>query len=179
MTNRRAVGAAFVALLAVLGCTQALLDRQANQTEVVQAPVFEVDPLWPKPLPNHWLLGMTIGVWVDEQDHVWIIHRSSATLNNNEKGLELNPPTGECCRGAPPVLVFDQAGNLVRHWGGPGPGYEWPESNHGIFVDHKGNVWIGGNGAKDAQVLKFTKDGKFLLQVGKYEIGRASCRERV
>src|SRR5881296_840142 len=174
MTNRRAVGAAFVALLAALGCTQALLDRQANQAEVVQAPVFEVDPLWPKPLPNHWLLGMTIGVWVDEQDHVWIIHRSSATLNNNEKGLELSPPTGECCRGAPPVLVFDQAGNLVRHWGGPGPGYEWPESNHGIFVDHKGNVWIGGNGAKDAQVLKFTKDGKFLLQVGKYGNNKGS-----
>jgi DNA-binding beta-propeller fold protein YncE len=174
MTNRRAVGAAFAALLAVLGCTQALLDRQADPTEVVQAPVFEVDPLWPKPLPNHWLLGMTIGVWVDEQDHVWIIHRSSATLNNNEKGLELNPPTGECCRGAPPVLVFDQAGNLMRHWGGPGPGYEWPESNHGIFVDHKGNVWIGGNGAKDAQVLKFTKDGKFLLQVGKYGNNKGS-----
>ncbi len=174
MTNRRAVGAAFAALLAVLGCTQALLDRQADQAEVVEAPVFEVDPLWPKPLPNHWLLGMTIGVWVDEQDHVWIIHRSSATLNNNEKGLELNPPTGECCRGAPPVLVFDQAGNLVRHWGGPGPGYEWPESNHGIFVDHKGNVWIGGNGAKDAQVLKFTKDGKFLLQVGKYGNNKGS-----
>src|SRR3989441_965259 len=174
MTNRRAVGAAFIALLAVLGCTQALLDRQADQAEVVQAPVFEVDPLWPKPLPNHWLLGMTIGVWVDEQDHVWIIHRSSATLNNNEKGLELNPPTGECCRGAPPVLVFDPAGNLVRHWGGPGPGYEWPESNHGIFVDYKGNVWIGGNGAKDAQVLKFTKDGKFLLQVGKYGNNKGS-----
>ena len=174
MKNRKAVGAAFAALLAVLGCTQALLDRQADQAEVVQAPVFEVDPLWPKPLPNHWLLGMTIGVWVDEQDHVWIIHRSSATLNNNEKGLELNPPTGECCRGAPPVLVFDQAGNLVRHWGGPGPGYEWPESNHGIFVDHKGNVWIGGNGAKDAQVLKFTKDGKFLLQVGKYGNNKGS-----
>jgi DNA-binding beta-propeller fold protein YncE len=64
------------------------------------------------------------------------------------------------------VLVFDQAGNLVRHWGGPGAGYEWPESNHGIFVDHKSNVWIGGNGAKDAHLLKFTKDGKFLMQVG-------------
>ena len=105
---------------------------------------------------------MTIGVWVDEHDHVWIIHRSSATLNNNERGAELKPPTGECCRGAPPVLVFDQAGNLVRHWGGPGQGYEWPQSNHGIFVDYKGNVWIGGNGEKDAQVLKFTKDGKFV-----------------
>jgi DNA-binding beta-propeller fold protein YncE len=167
MRNRKILGTAFVALVAVLGGTQAMLDLQASQGDLVQAPVFEVDPLWPKPLPNHWLLGMTIGVWVDEQDHVWIIHRSSATLNNNERGAELNPPTGECCRGAPPVLVFDQAGNLVRHWGGPGQGYEWPESNHGIFVDHKGNVWIGGNGAKDAHVLKFTKDGKFLMQVGR------------
>src|SRR5882672_1414536 len=175
ITRRDLIGAsAFVAVLAALGACQAMLDGKAGSGPTVQAPVFEVDPLWPKPLPNHWLLGMTIGVWVDEQDHVWIIHRSSATLNNNEKGLELNPPTGECCRGAPPVLVFDQAGNLVRHWGGPGPGYEWPESNHGIFVDHKGNVWIGGNGAKDAQVLKFTKDGKFLLQVGKYGNNKGS-----
>ena len=132
----------------------------------MQAPRFEVDPFWPKPLPNRWLLGSVIGVWADEQDHVWIIHRSSATLHNNEKGAELNPPIAECCRGAPPVLVFDPAGNLVRSWGGPGEGYEWPQSNHGIHVDHKGNVWIGGNGEKDAHILKFTKDGKFLLQVG-------------
>src|SRR6266446_10487888 len=118
MTNRRAVGAAFIALLAVLGCTQALLDRQADQSEAVQAPIFEVDPLWPKPLPNHWLLGMTIGVWVDEQDHVWIIHRGAPTLSDMEKGAELNPPTGECCRAAPPVLEFDRDGNLLRHLGG-------------------------------------------------------------
>ncbi len=129
------------------------------------APRFEVDPLWPKPLPNHWVLGSTIGVWVDTDDHVWIIHRSSATLANNEKPLENNQ--GECCAGAPPVLEFDQAGNLLRHWGGPGEGYEWPDSNHGIFIDYKGNVWIGGNGGPDSQLLKFTKDGKFLLQVGK------------
>src|SRR3989475_13108640 len=94
MTNRRAVGAAFIALLAVLGCTQALLDRQANQAEVVQAPVFEVDPLWPTPLPNHWLLGMTIGGRVDAQGHVWIVHRSSAQLHNKAKGPALKPPTG-------------------------------------------------------------------------------------
>jgi hypothetical protein len=97
---------------------------------------------------------------------VWIIHRSSATLNNNEKGAELNPPIAECCKGAPPVLEFDQAGNLVRSWGGPGQGFEWPESNHGITIDGKGNVWIGGNGANDGQVLKFTKDGKFIKQFG-------------
>jgi DNA-binding beta-propeller fold protein YncE len=168
MTKGKTAGAAFVALLAILGCTQAVLDKQAlAPSETVQAPVFEVDPLWPKPLPNQWLLGMTIGVHVDEQDNVWIIHRGAATLNNNERGAELTPPTGTCCRAAPPVLVFDPAGNLVRSWGGPGQGYEWPMSNHGIFVDYKGNVWIGGNGEKDAHVLKFTKDGKFLMQVGK------------
>jgi hypothetical protein len=72
-----------------------------------------------------------------------------------------------CCAGAPPVLEFDQAGNLLRHWGGPGQGYEWPDGNHGIFIDHKGNVWIGGNGGPDSHILKFTKDGKFLLQIGK------------
>src|SRR5690349_4367253 len=160
------LGLAFVALLAARGAGQVLLDNVAGaQGRTVRAPMFEVDPLWPKPLPNHWLLGMTIGVWVDEQDNVWIIHRSSDTLHANEKALELG--VGECCRGAPPVLVFDPAGNLLRAWGGPGEGYEWPMSNHGIHVDYKGNVWIGGNGKADSHVLKFTKEGKFLMQVGK------------
>jgi DNA-binding beta-propeller fold protein YncE len=160
------VAVALVGALAALGIGQAVLDNSARaQGRTVQAPMFEVDPLWPKPLPNHWLIGMTIGVWVDDQDHIWIIHRSSATLHPNERALELG--VGECCRGAPPVLVFDQAGNLVRAWGGPGEGYEWPMSNHGIHVDYKGNVWIGGNGKADAHVLKFTKEGKFLMQVGR------------
>jgi len=161
------VGASLLGLLVTLGITQAVLEKTAAaQTKgAVQAPRFEVDPLWPKPLPNHWILGSTIGVWVDSDDHVWIIHRSSATLGNNEKTLETKQ--GECCAGAPPVLEFDQDGNLLRHWGGPGAGYEWPDSNHGIFIDYKGNVWIGGNGGPDSQILKFTKDGKFLLQVGK------------
>jgi DNA-binding beta-propeller fold protein YncE len=130
------------------------------------APTYAVDPLWPKPLPNNWLMGMTIGVAVDAQDHVWIVHRAD-TLSPNEAAAEQNPPTGSCCSKAPPVLEFDPAGNLVGHWGGPGDGYEWPLSNHGIWVDHKNNVWIGGNGAKDSHVLKFTKSGKFLMQVGK------------
>jgi len=160
------IGVGFAALLGALAIGQAALDKSAAaQSTGVMAPRFEVDPLWPKPLPNHWVLGSTIGVWVDTDDHVWIIHRSSATLANNEKPLETGQ--GECCAGAPPVLEFDQAGNLLRHWGGPGEGYEWPDSNHGIFIDYKGNVWIGGNGAPDSQLLKFTKDGKFLLQVGK------------
>jgi DNA-binding beta-propeller fold protein YncE len=160
-------GAGLAALIAALGVGQAVLENKAEaQARTVQAPMFEVDPLWPKPLPNHWLLGMVIGVWVDDQDHVWIIHRGASTLNDNEKALDLK--VGECCTAAPPVLVFDQAGNLVRAWGGPGPGYEWPDSNHGVHVDYKGNVWIGGNGPKDAHVLKFTRDGKFLMQMGRH-----------
>ena len=157
--------AALVAIIVGLGTGQMALQNKAEaQRTTVQAPTFEVDPFWPKPFNG--LLGMAIGVWVDEQDYVWIIHRSSATLHNNEKGAELNPPIAECCRGAPPVLAFDPEGNLVKAWGGPGPGYEWPQSNHGIHIDYKGNVWIGGNGEKDAHILKFTKDGKFLMQVG-------------
>ena len=105
-----------------------------------------MDPFWPKPLPNHWVLGSAIGVWADAQDNIWMIHRSSDTLDDNEKALELK--AGDRRAGAPPVLVFDKQGNLVRHWGGPGTGYDWPSSNHGIFVDHEGFVWIGGNGPR-------------------------------
>lgn len=164
--RKHAMAACAVTLAAGLTMGQAVLDNTAGaQDRSVEAPVFQVDPLWPKPLPNHWLLGMVIGIWVDEQDHVWIIHRGAATLHANERALELK--VGECCAAAPPVLVFDPAGNLVRAWGGPGVGYEWPQSNHGIHVDHKGIVWIGGNGEKDAHILKFTKDGKFLQQAGR------------
>ena len=168
-TSNLYIGLALLVALVALGVAQNVLEKRAEAQEktAAQAPRFEVDPLWPKPLPNHWLLGSAIGVSIDDQDHVWIIHRSSATLGNNEKGLEMNPPTSECCAGAPPVLEFDQAGNLLRHWGGPGQGYEWPDSNHGITVDYKGNVWVGGNGGPDEHVLKFTKDGKFLMQAGK------------
>ncbi len=161
------VGGGFVIVLATLAVSQAVLERTAaaQGRGGAQAPRFEVDPMWPKPLPNHWVLGQTIGVDVDSDDHIWIVHRSSSSLANQEKGAELK--TSECCAGAPPVLEFDSAGNLLRHWGGPGEGYEWPDSNHGIFIDYKGNVWIAGNGGPDSHILKFTKDGKFLMQVGK------------
>jgi DNA-binding beta-propeller fold protein YncE len=135
----------------------------AEGKTAVMAPRFEVDPLWPKPLPNHWYIGMTIGVSVDARDHVWIVHRPD-TVSASEAAADQK--TGACCSKAPPVLEFDQAGNLIGHWGGPGQGYEWPDSNHGITVDYKGNVWIGGNGANDAQILKFTQDGKFIAQFG-------------
>jgi DNA-binding beta-propeller fold protein YncE len=104
-------------------------------------------------------------VAVDSRDHVWIVHRAD-TLSPIEAAADQNPPAASCCRKAPPVLEFDPAGNLVGSWGGPGEAYEWPLSNHGIFVDYKDNVWIGGNDAKDAHVLKFTRQGKFLMQFG-------------
>ena len=166
-TKHILLGCTLFGAIVTLGLGQAFLKSSAEaQGSVVQAPTYEVDPLWPKPLPNNWLLGWTIGAWVDDQDHIWIVHRGASGLNNNERGAELNPPIAECCRTAPPVLVFDQEGNLLRAWGGPGQGYEWPQSNHGVHVDYKGNVWIGGNGEKDAHLLKFTNDGKFIMQVG-------------
>jgi len=155
-------------LLAVFTTAGLLVARElaGQNRHTVQAPYFEVDPFWPKPLPNHWVLGSSIGVSVDERDHVWMIHRGAATLADKEKALETKL-SDECCGAAPPVLEFDPDGKLVGHWGGPGAGYEWPTSNHGITIDHKGNVWIGGNGPGDSQVLKFSRSGKFLLQVGK------------
>jgi DNA-binding beta-propeller fold protein YncE len=161
------IGLGFTLSLAALVACQAMLSQggTAQGAQGQLAPHYVVDPLWPKPLPNHWVLGSTIGVSVDADDHIWIIHRGAPTLSIHEKQIDLNK--GDCCTAAPPVLEFDQAGNLLRHWGGPGPGYEWPDSNHGIFVDYKGNVWIGANGGADSEILKFTKDGKFLLQVGK------------
>ena len=167
MKRSFAIAAAFLGLLVAL----VAVDRSLQQTAIAQAqtaaqaPRFEVDPYWPKPLPNHWLLGQAIGVWVDARDQVWIVHRSSGTLANNEKALELKE--GDCCQGAPPVLAFDRQGSVVKSWGGPGKGFDWPSSNHGIFIDHMGNVWIGGNGPGDSQIMKFTLDGKFIAQYGK------------
>jgi len=160
-----AIGALMLTAVVGLVAAERALVRHAAAEQTVQAPRFEVDPFWPKPLPNGWVLGMAIGVAVDANDHVWIVHRGD-TLSPLEAAAAQDPPTAACCRAAPPVLEFDPDGNLVGHWGGPGEGYEWPLSNHGIFVDFKDNVWIGGNGAKDAHVLKFTKQGRFLMQFG-------------
>src|ERR1700739_2546732 len=184
------IGVTFVALIAAFGLGSRALEKGASvQAASMQVPMFEVDPMWPKPLPNHWVIGMAIGVSVDAQDNVWIIHRGGS-LEPKEKYGDTNPPGADCCVTAPPVLEFDKTGNLIGHWGGPGKGYNWPNSNHGITVDYKGNVWIGGNGRTvdpkrqdtgataapegsqgagafaDNQILKFTGDGKFLMQLG-------------
>ena len=165
-----------MALVVALGFGQAALEREAAaQTEgLTWGPIFEVDPLWPRPLPNNWVIGSAIGVSVDDRDHVWIVHRE-ATLNAGEIEAAADPQVAvDCCVPAPPVLEFDPQGNVVRHWGGPGEGYEWPRSNHGITVDYKGNVWIGGNDANDAHILKFNRHGGFLLQVGRAGMNQGS-----
>jgi hypothetical protein len=111
------VGVAFCAALLILGITSVVLGKKTSERAgTVQAPRFEVDPMWPKPLPNHWVIGNTIGVSVDAQDHVWIIHRASS-LEHKEIYAAANPPEAECCLPAPPVLEFDQAGNLLASWG--------------------------------------------------------------
>ena len=168
-----------VALIFVVGVASACMDERAEvaQAEGGEVPIFEVDPLWPKPLPNHWILGSTIGVSVDSRDHIWIIHRQTTFNAANELGATLDPPTTECCLPAPNILEFDQEGNLVGSWGGPGEGYDWPQSNHGITVDAMDNVWIGGNGAEDSHILKFTRDGTFLMQVGQPRM-RAGSNDR-
>ena len=135
------------------------------------APRFRVDPFWPKPLPNRWIFGQVSGVAVDRHDHVWIVQRPKS-LTEDERGATLNPPRSLCCVPAPPVMEFDAEGNVLQAWGGPGPGYDWPANEHGIFVDHGDNVWLAGNGEKDHHLLKFTRTGKFTLQIGKPGAGK-------
>src|SRR6202165_5269502 len=146
MKRKLYVGVTFAVMLIALGIGSALLQKRVvHAAGGTQAPRFEVDPMWPKPLPNHWLMGQTIGVSVDSNDHIWIIHRGGS-LEPGEQHASATPQVAQCCAAAPPVLEFDEEGNLIGHWGGPGNGYDWPASNHGITVDYKGNVWIGGNG---------------------------------
>src|ERR1041385_5826605 len=152
------VGAA-VAAAAVLSPA---ITQEAGQPAV---PRFQVDPFWPKPLPNNWILGQVSGIAVDRLDRIWVVHRPSS-LNPRERAAEQNPPEAKCCVAAPPVLVFDQAGNMIRSWGGPGQGYQWPKSEHGIFIDDNDFVWLAGNGKEDGQLLKFTMEGKLVLQIG-------------
>src|SRR5690606_11808285 len=125
---------ALAAAFLTLGVGQGVLERQADAA-APKAPAFEVDPFWPKPLPNHWVLGSAIGVGVDSRDHVFVIHRRDSFDTRTEIGAATDPPTGECCVPAPNILEFDPEGNLVNSWGGPGEGYDWPASNHGLSIE--------------------------------------------
>lgn len=152
--------AAFAAALALGSCAI------ATSTSESEPPRFKVDANWPQPLPNNWILGQVSGVATDADDRIWVLQRP-ASLSEDERGATLNPPHSKCCAPAPPVLEFDRSGKLLRSWGGPGTGYNWPGNEHGIHVDGNGSVWITGNGAEDGQIIKFTRDGRFVMQIGK------------
>ncbi|MFQ5568424.1 MAG: fumarylacetoacetate hydrolase family protein [Rhodothermales bacterium] len=134
-----------------------------------QPSAFVVDASWPRPLPNNWILGQVSGVAVDSRDHVWIVHRPR-TLTPREAGAVQDPPLSACCVPAPSVIEFDQEGNVVQAWGGPDSGQQWPDSEHGLFIDHEDNIWIGSNGRNDQVVLKFSRDGELLLQIGEWGV---------
>ena len=158
-TKVKVIGAAtLLGLVLVLGLAERQVSEQVAAQEGKpeagkQVEQFAVDPTWPKALPNDWLVGNVIGVGVDTRDHVWILHRPQS-LSEDEVRAQWEK--------APPVLEFDPAGNVVGSWGGPGQGYDWQGTNHGIYIDYKDNVWIAGS-----HILKFTRQGTFLLQIGK------------
>ena len=174
MKRNLILGGSLLALIVVAGCARedaeaiggAVSADLASEGEMVEVPMFEVDPYWPKPLPNHWIIGSAIGVDVDSRGHVFIVHRQGSLNPGNEADAAADPPGGICCAPAPPILDFDPQGDLAGSFGGPGEGYTWPASNHGIGVDSDDNIWIGSNGQGDSHILKFTRDGRFVMQVG-------------
>jgi len=134
------------------------------QAQTRSIPTFAVDPAWPK-VPPQWKLGDVSSMTTDAQGNIWVLHRPRT----------LKDP--DFAKAAPPVIVFDQAGNYVKSWGGEGQGYDWPQREHGIYIDPKGFVWLGGNNCPtnglarlkpvaDDAILKFTQDGKFVMQIG-------------
>ena len=150
-----------MSLVLYAGCTAPPADTAGSRA--AQVPVFEVDPSWPR-VPDKWRLGDASSIGIDAQDNVYVLHRP--------RTLKAGEPA------APAILVFDAAGVFLRAWGGPGSGFEWPEREHGIHIDHQGHVWVGGNncparslpGLKavgDDQLLKFTPAGKLVMQIGR------------
>ena len=129
------------------------------------APKMLVDPFWPQPLPNKWILGATIGIAIDSRDHVYIVHRNQDS-NFATQEIGLDNGVAECCTAAPPIIEFDPEGNVVNAWGGPGQGYTWPDSNHGLEIAPNGNIWIGGNGGGDSHMLVFSANGDVVREIG-------------
>ena len=192
MTSVKFIAASMgVGLLVSLGGC-AVSEQEAGNTSPAAAasvPTFAYDKTFPKPLPNSWKLGTVIGVSVDSRDHIWIIQRPSTLKNSEMEATNMSVyggfrgPVAGCCRPAPPVIEFDQDGNMVQAWGGPAEDYEWPTpgphgpdpalggspfGERGVYVDHNDNVWIGADGPGDGQMLKFSRFGKLHLQVGRH-----------
>jgi DNA-binding beta-propeller fold protein YncE len=148
-------------LLARAVVATAALLLAASPLSAQTVPQFTIDPSWPKPLPNNWLLGQVGNVAVDSHDHIWVLQRPR-TLTDDEKGATLKPPRSNCCAPAPSLLEFDADGNYVQGWGFPDT-KPWVVNEHGLFVDRAGNVWVTGNDKDDSAIYKFSHDGKQLL----------------
>ena len=153
--------------LAGLFVAQRVLQGRVDAQES-PLPTYQVDPSWPT-VPEQWTLGQVSGVAVDSRDHVWVLQRPWS-LEADETAQD---SSALCCRPAPPVMEFTPEGVFVRGWGGPGEGYEWPADEHGIHVDFNDNIWISSAGGPrlpervENQLLKFSQDGTFLLQIGR------------
>ena len=157
MTKRfQTIAFLLVGIVATVAWSQGGLEQTASAqagAAAQQVPKFRAEGSWPK-LPSQWVMAIVSSTWIDEQDHLWVLQRPN-TLSDDEKP-----------KAAPPVLEFDAEGNFVQAWGGHGAGYDWPRTEHGIYIDPKGFIWIGGNG-NDDQILKFTRAGKYVMQIGK------------
>src|SRR4030088_1779199 len=150
--------------LAFIAAALGALSAPARAQNAEAVPQFQVDAFWPKPLPNRWILGQVSGIATDRFDRIWVVHRPGS-LNERERAAEQNPPVAKCCVAAPPVLVFDSSGNFLFSWGGKGAGYQWPESEHGIYVDANDFVWLAGKGETGGQLLKVRVGSTFGVEV--------------
>ena len=138
----------------------------AAQRATASVPTFAVDASWPR-FDSNWIFGSIGGVIVDPaNDHVWVLNRPR-TVQPDESYATQSPPAADCCVPPPFVMEFDPNGRFLKQWGGPGAGYDWPANEHGLSIDAKGNFWMASNGKGDAHVLKFSREGKFLLQIGR------------
>jgi hypothetical protein len=177
-------GAVIIAFIVAFGLWNPFM-TESVRADLFGTPRYRVDPSWPRPLPHKWQIGQVPGIAVDRHDNIWIVQRPR-TLTSDERGASTTEPgagavldgadrpqgaISDCCLPAPSVMQFDRKGNLLQAWGGPvdparcvEPACEWPNTEHGIYVDHNMNVWLGGQGGR--AVLKFTEDGTFLMQIG-------------
>ena len=139
-------------------------------------PMFTVDPSWPLEMPNKWIMGSVTAVFVDAQDHVWVTHLPE-TLTPEEISAVQDPPLGTCCVPAPVVVEFDAHGNVVQAWGDPATQdiSEFPRNAHGLFVDHNDFVWVGTY--RHHRVMKFTRSGELVMQIGEYDVNGGSNHE--
>src|SRR5258705_1923532 len=158
--------ATFLGLLSRVVVLSSLgLRSQARPAQAVDeggAPVFKVDPFWPKWLPNKWGMQQVTGMGIDpSNDHIWFLNRAAAANPDETGGANGRL---DCCIQGPELIELDQESNVVHAWGDKSIP-EWPTALQTVIVDSKGFVWVAGTGAQDS-ILKFTKEGKLVWDFG-------------